>query len=304
MSLLSLVPPLLGVVLSPLLFGIIQRTKAWFAGRKGPPFHQPYLDLWRLVRKGAVYSTTTSWVFRAGPVVSLGTLLVATLLMPMGRVEGLLAFPGDVMIFAYLLALMRWGMVLAALDTGSSFEGMGASREVWVSALAEPALFLCLGGLARLTHSLSLSQMFGSLGMEHWTDAGPALALLSVGMGIVVLAENARIPIDDPATHLELTMIHEVMILDHSGPDLALLEYAAALKFWLTGLLLVNTVMVASGSQSIAGSLGLALAGLAGLAVLVGVVESVMARLRLLSVPQLLVGAAALGGLALMLTRG
>ncbi|MGA4643351.1 respiratory chain complex I subunit 1 family protein [Limisphaera sp. 4302-co] len=300
MSPLSILSPILALGLSPLLLGVINRTKAVFAGRKGTPLLQAYYDLWKLLRKGAVYSRTTSWMFRAGPIIGLAAVLTAALLVPLGNVRAPLAFAGDLILFVYLLGLMRFVTVLAALDTGSAFEGMGASREVWVSALAEPALLLGLAVIARLTHSLSLSEMFAGLRVAHWLQIGPALALVLAAWIVVVLAENARIPVDDPNTHLELTMIHEVMVLDHSGPDLAFIEYGAALKFWVLGTLVVNTLLPVGGGHA-GPSLVVAVGGLFGLAVFVGVVESVMARLRLVVLPQLLVGAGALAAVALIL---
>jgi len=296
---LSILPPVLALGLSPLLIGVIQRTKAVFAGRKGPSLFQPYFDLWKLWRKGAVYSRTTTWVFRAGPVMGLAAVGTATLLVPIGSVAAPLAFAGDLVLFAYLLGLMRFVTVLAALDTGSAFEGMGASREVWVSALAEPALLLALGVVAQGTNALSLSGMFAGLA-DQGLKMGPALALVLVALLIVVLAENARIPVDDPATHLELTMIHEVMVLDHSGPDLGFVLYGAAVKLWVLGLLIVNTLLPL-GTGSATWSLAMALGGMLGLAVVIGAIESVMARLRLVVIPQLLVGAGALAAVALML---
>src|SRR5262249_25388796 len=163
----------------------------------------------------------------------------ALALLPFGGVPALLSFPGDVVLFAYLLGLARFFTVLAALDTGSSFEGMGASREVTFSALAEPALFLGLATIARHTDTLSLSGMFGVTTGASWHHTGPALALVAAAFIVIFLAENARIPVDDPTTHLELTMIHEVMVLDHSGPDFAFILYSSALKLWLLGTLLV-----------------------------------------------------------------
>ncbi len=300
MSPLSVLSPILALVLSPLLLGVINRTKAIFGGRRGQPLLQAYYDVWKLLHKGAVYSRTTSWVFRAGPIIGLAAVATTTLLVPLGNVPAPLAFTGDLILFAYLLGLMRFVTVLAALDTGSPFEGMGASREVWVSALAEPALLLALAAIARLTDSLSLSAMFANLGVAHWLQIGPALALVLAALVVVFLAENARIPVDDPNTHLELTMIHEVMVLDHGGPDLAFILYGAGLKLWVLGALVVNTLLpVGVGHQEL--SLLLTLAQLFGLAMFVGVVESVMARLRLVVMPQLLVGAGALAAVALIL---
>ena len=300
MPLTSVLPSLLALVFAPLLLGIINRTKAIVAGRVGQPLLQPYYDLWKLLHKGAVYSRTTTWVFRAGPVVGLSAVLLALAVTPFGNVPALLAFPGDLIFFAYLLGLLRFFTIIAALDTGSSFEGMGASREATFSALTEPALLLGLAAVARYTETLSLSSMFARLTSASWGHAGPALALLAAAFLVVFLVENARIPVDDPTTHLELTMIHEVMVLDHSGPDFALILYGSALKLWVLGSLLVG-VLVPVRSGVLWLDLGAAAAGLMGLAVLTGMIESSMARLRLVHIPQLLVGAGVLSALALVL---
>lgn len=294
----------LALVLSPLLLSIINRTKAMVGGRVGPPLLQPYYDLWKLLHKGAVYSRTTTWIFRAGPTVSLAAFLTALLLVPFGSAPALLAFPGDLVVFAYLLGLARFCTVAAALDTGSSFEGMGASREVLFATLAEPALLLGLAAVARVTLDddgarLSLSQIHQAMTSATWARAALPLALVCLALVLIVLVENCRIPFDDPNTHLELTMIHEVMVLDHGGPDLGFILYGAALKLWLLGAVLVGLALPTSGIPVLDGVL--ALAGMFLLAVLVGLVESGMARLRLPRVPQLLVGAVALTALALIL---
>jgi formate hydrogenlyase subunit 4 len=295
----AFIPFLLALVLSPLLPGIISRTKALFAGRRGPPWLQTYFDLWKLLQKGAVYSRTTSWVFRAGPVVGLAATLTATMLMPLGTIPALIAFPLDLLLFAGLFGVVRFFIVVAALDTGSSFEGMGASREVFFSALAEPALLVALVTLARQTDSLSLSMIFTPTSAAQWLHSGPVLVLVVITLMIVLLAENARIPVDDPNTHLELTMIHEVMVLDHGGPDFAFILYSSALKLWLFAALIVGLVMPATGNAWL--SVLLATGGVLVVAVLVGVIESIMARLRLVIVPQLLVGAGALATVAFLL---
>jgi len=296
----ALLPPLFAFLLSPLLLGVINRTKAAFAGRNGQPLLQSYYDLWKLLHKGTVYSRTTSWVFRAGPLVGLAAVMVATMLVPLGDLPALVAFPGDLVLFAYLLGLMRFFTVIAALDTGSSFEGMGASREVLFSALAEPALLIALAAVARRAGSYSLTDIGARLSTESWLQIAPVLALVGVALVVVMLAENARIPVDDPNTHLELTMIHEVMVLDHSGPDFAYILYGAALKLWLLGALVLS-VLVPSSGGNLWLNLAMALGGMFGLALGVGIVESVMARLRLLVVPQLLVGAGALATVAMIL---
>jgi formate hydrogenlyase subunit 4 len=289
------------LLLAPLVLGIINRTKAVVAGRQGPPWWQLYFDLAKLLRKGAVYSRSTTWVFVAGPIVGLAAVAVALLLVPLGRVPGLLAFPGDVLVLAYLLGLMRFVTVLAAWDTGSSFEGMGASREVFFAALAEPAALFGLTALAVQSRGLSLTDIYGALGPEAaWGPAGPASLLVAAALLVVFLAENARVPVDDPNTHLELTMIHEVMVLDHSGPDFALIQYAAALKLWVLGALVVGLLLPVRSEQWWV-NWAAGLAGLAALGVVTGVIESTIARFRLVRVPQFLVAACVLSVLALVL---
>lgn len=284
----------------PLLLGVVGRVKARVAGRQGAPLLQPWRDLVRLSRKGAVYSRTGTWVFRAGPVVGLAAILAAGLLVPMGAPAATLSFAGDFALLAALLGLARFVMVLAALDTGSSFEGMGAAREVTFSALAEPALFLGFVSLVRSTGGLDLTHLLGDGLASAWRSDGPALLLVALSFFVVALAECGRIPVDDPATHLELTMVHEVMVLDHSGPDLALLQYGAALKLYLLGALVVKLALGARPSDPLAALAAFALGQLL-FALLIGLVESNMARLRLSRVPQLLIGASVLSGFALVL---
>ncbi len=294
---LSALAPLLALGLSPLLTGLISRTKAWMAGRRGASLLQPYRDLRRLLGKGQVISTTATWVFRAGPAVSLAALVSALFLLPQGPCPPPFSFPGDLVLFAYLLALSRFALLAAAMDTGSSFEGMGASREAAFSTLAEPAFFLVLGGLARAQGGLSLAE-WGTSGAVAWGRV-PALLLMAVAFFLVLLAENNRIPVDDPATHLELTMIHEVMILDHSGPDLAFILYGASLKLWLFSALFVGIFLPPTSSW--ATGLVLFLAGMALTGVLIGLVESTVARMQLARVPQYLGLATALAAFAMLL---
>src|SRR5207302_8177641 len=178
------------------------------------PLCQPYYDLLKLAQKDSVFSTTTTWVFRAGPVVGLVTVAVAVLLVPLTGSAAPITFTGDLILLAYLLGLGRFFTAAAALDTGSAFEGMGAAREVTFACLAEPAFFLGLLVLAKLSGELKLAAMLGSSLGSHWYTAGASLALVLLSWFIVLLVDNSRIPFDDPNTHLELTMIHEVMVLD------------------------------------------------------------------------------------------
>ena len=301
MTAASILHPVLAVLLAPLLPGVINRTKAFFAGRKGPPLLQSYFDLRKLFRKGATYSRTTTWIFRAGPIVNFACLLAALALVPLGRVPAPLAFAGDWILLAYLLGLGRFFTVIAALDTGSSFEGMGASREVQFAAFAEPALLVGLAALARQAQSLSLSPMYAGISLGAWTHALPMLSLLVAGFFVLFLAENCRIPVDDPNTHLELTMIHEVMVLDHGGVDFGFVQWASALKLWVLGTLLIGLFPPGTSGLPLL-DLALGVAGMLGLAVATGVAESIMARVRLLRMPQLLVGAGVLCALGLLLT--
>lgn len=273
--------------------GIAVKTKSFLTGRRGAPVLQLYSDLWKLLQKETVYSTTTSCVFRAGPVVLFASVAAATLFLPLDGQSAPVAFAGDFVAFAGLLALGRFALALAGLDTGSSFEGMGASREVTIATFAEPALFLCFIVLVLATGDLSLSGMLGTSLEAVWPHAWASLSLVGISLFVLLLAENSRVPVDDPATHLELTMIHEVMVLDHSGPDLALILYSSALKLGIFGIFVVSVFAPRAGLSG-PGAVAVLFGGLAGVAVAVGAVESVMARLRLNRVPQLLVGAAAL----------
>lgn len=285
------------------MLGVINRTKALFAGRVGPPLLQPYYDLLRLFRKGSVFSTTTTWVFRAGPVAGLVTTALAVLMIPLTNSTAPISFTGDLILVVYLLGLNRFFTASAALDTGSPFEGMGAAREVTFACLAEPALFLGLLVLVKLSGKLQLASMLGSSLAPHWRSEGASLALVLLSWFIVVLVENCRIPFDDPNTHLELTMIHEVMVLDHSGPALGMILYSAALKLFLFAALIVRLVL-----QPVTGAPWLEflsfIAGILIVAIGIGVVESMMARLRLPHVPVLLVAACLLSAFGiLMLVR-
>ena len=282
----------LALLLAPLLPGIIARIKAKVAGRHGKPVLQLYFDIFKGLRKGEVISQVTTPVFTLGPVVGLATVLCALALLPLGGMASPLRFSGD--------------FLLAALDTGSSFEGMGASREAAFSALSEPVLFLCLltlvgvGSALGMHDALSLSGMLGGRPAHEWLLGRAELLLVPVVFFVLLLVENSRIPVDDPTTHLELTMIHEVMILDHSGPSLSFIEYGAALKLWFFAALPAGILVpdLPLWQQSLCW-----LACIFAVAVLVGIVESVMARLRMQKVPVLLGGAAVLSALALILTQ-
>ena len=295
----ALVALLVVVIGAPLVAGIVSRTKAIAAGRRGPPVWQLYADLWKLVRRGVVYSTTTTWIFRLAPIMVVTTTVIAATLLPLDGRESLLRFAGDAVAFAYLLALGRFTLVLAALDTGSSFEGMGASREVTFASFVEPGLFIVLAALGIMAHDFSLSAMLGETSRP--VTATTASVIVAASLFTLALAECSRVPVDDPATHLELTMVHEVMVLDHSGPDLAMILYANALKLAVFAAMIVNVLI----PQPVDGWLGVAtlFGSFVGMGIAIGIVESVMARLRLPKVPLYVAAGSALAlfGLILLL---
>ena len=289
----------LGVLLSPLALGVVQRTKSILAGRSGPPLGQLYRDLAKLFRKGTVYSRTTTWVFRSGPVAGSAAVATALLLLPAGSGGSVISFGGDFLALAFFLAAARFLTVISALDTGSSFEGMGASREAAFSALAEPVLLVCLAAMARATHAISLAGIFAGTWPAVQTGAAPIFILIAVALLVLLLAENSRIPVDDPNTHLELTMIHEVMVLDHGGPDLGLVLWTASVKLWIFGALVVGLFQPRTGVPWL--DEGFFFVGMFVLATVIGVLESSIARLRMNRVPQFIVGGGAFAIVAMAL---
>lgn len=291
---------LLVLFLPPLLLGVINKTKAFVGGRNGPPLLQVYYDLAKLCRKGFVFSETTTGVFLLGPVIGLSSVLLAALIVPLGQTDAPLSFTGDLILFAYLLALGRFFTILAALDTGSAFEGMGAAREATYACLAEPVLFFGLLGLAKISGALTLAGLLDVSLLPLSGTVGAALLLIFVSWFVLLLVENCRIPFDDPNTHLELTMIHEVMVLDHSGPALGMIVYGAAIKLFLFAALIVRLIVpLGTGIPFL--DWVLFVSAVLVVAVVVGMVESNMARLRLVSIPRLLIAASVLSAFGLVL---
>lgn len=256
--------------------GLINRTRALLAGRKGLRFAQHLYDVELLLSKGAVYSTTTSALFRAVPSVCLGSAFVAALCIPVGELEPMISFNGDVVLFAYLLALGRFALILGAMDTGSSFEGMGASREALYGALIEPALMFCMGTLALLTGYTSFTQIFAAT-TAPGIQFAVVLLLTAYVLIKIVFTESGRVPVDDPRTHLELTMIHEVMCLDYCGIDLGMIKIAGWLKTAALSMLAANAALAAIYPHWWAAApLAILATGLS-----VGIVESTQARNKL-----------------------
>ena len=295
---------IVALLFPPFLLGVINRVKAIFGGRHGQPLLQAYFNLRKLFSKESVFSETTTWVFCFGPVVGLTTAFVAAMIVPLGHASAPLSFTGDLILLAYVLGLGRFFTMAAALDTGSAFCGMGSAREATYACLAEPVMFLGLLVLARVTGTLSMSGLLGTELLAGWGGAAAALILILVSWFVVMLVENSRIPFDDPNTHLELTMIHEVMVLDHSGPAFGLILYGAAIKLFVFAALIVRLALPVQTGYSAADWI-IFLVGTVLVAMLIGVVESVMARLRLPSIPSLLVGAGVLSlfGMILVLVQ-
>jgi formate hydrogenlyase subunit 4 len=287
------------LALPPLLLGVIQRTKALWAGRKGPRLLQGYSDLRRLLRKRPVYSVVTTGLFRLAPVVLLASTLVSGAFAPLrGASAAPVSFPYDFVVLAYLWGLGRLFLVLSALDTGSAFEGMGASREATYAAIAEPALFLALGTLAAATGHSAFADL-AALELGGPAEAVVILACLAA-VFVFMQVEAARVPVDDPTTHLELTMIHEVMVLDHAGPELAAVQYASAMKLTICAAFIAALVNPLQGHGLAAAAVNVALTLVVAAAV--GCVESLVARLRLRAVPQYVLSAVVAALVALLTT--
>jgi formate hydrogenlyase subunit 4 len=296
------------LVLSPLVTGLIRTLKARLQMRRGPDPLQPYREIHKLLRKGMVVPDTASWLFSATPhVVFLATLL-AGLMVPMVAADTPVGMFGGVLAVVYLLGLGRFFLALGGLDTGSSFGGLGSSREMTISALAEPTLMLAVFTVAIGAGSTAMSEMVRTAIGQQWHFLAPSQVLAAAALFLVLIAETGRIPVDNPATHLELTMIHEAMILEYSGPYLALIEWGASIKQLVLMTLLINIFWpfgVAAGWSSAAGVLAaLAWLGLKLLILSCGIVmlETANAKMRLFRVPELMAVAFTLGALALVST--
>ena len=288
---------LLALVLPVVLVGLVNRTKARWAGRAGPGIWQSGWDLLRLLHKRPVYSDLSTPLFRAGAYVVLLASVLGALIAPMLGAFAPLQFAHDFVLFAYTLGLARLFLMLSALDVGSAFEGMGAAREAAFSAFAEPALFLLIGALALATGQTSFAGLVGTL---HASSLYPVLVVPVVAALFILLqSEASRVPVDDPLTHLELTMVHEVMVLDHSGPELAAMQYAGALKLSTYAGLIAAVLNPFAPLEHPLAALLAALGLMAAVAVATGCVESLRARLRMRLVPRYLLLASLLACLSL-----
>lgn len=303
---LIVVQLILLLALAPFIVGVIRKVKARLQCRRGASLLQPYADLAKLFRKQPVRSSTTSWIFTAAPYIVFASTVAAGLLMPVFLSHTPLNFAGNIIALVYLLALGTFFLILAGLDAGSAFGGMGSSREAIIATLAEPAMMLSIVAIALTAGSTNLSTIVHqSALLEGVVLAPPAHLMALAAMFIVTLAETGRVPVDNPATHLELTMIHEAMLLEYSGRYLALMEWAAGIKLLVFLTLIVNVfapwgIATSVTPAALAVGAGLYVVKVAGLAVVIGVIESMFAKLRLFRVPELLGAAFILALLALV----
>lgn len=282
-----------------LLIGVINRVKSLWSGRKGPPIFQLAFDLRRLFRKTSVYGANTTLAFRIGPYILLATAAGSALIAPLLGSMPLVSFPFDFVWFAYVWGLGRVAIMLAALDTGSPFEGMGAAREATFSTLLEPALFLILGALCLQSGTQSLHE---ALVLHPHNGESTVVWIASIiALLIILQVEASRMPIDDPGTHLELTMVHEVMTLDHSGPELASIQLGSAIKL-MVGASIVATLLNPWSGANTYGSAAMNIVLCVVVAIVIGTVESLVARLRLRTVPKYIMISIAAGTIALLAT--
>lgn len=290
-----------------LLQGLIKKMKSRFQGRQGPSLLQPYFDLWKLLKKESVVSEHASWVFRSTPYIVFASTVSASLFVPLWTAMSPLGFAGDAILVVYLLGLARFFETLAALDTGSVFGGMGSSRDMVISSFAEPALLMALFFVGLNVHSLNLDEMALKSAASGYGYISVPTMLALAGFFIVVIAETGRIPVDNPATHLELTMVHEAMVLEYSGRGLAILEWAKAVKQFLLFALMANIFFppglakVHMGSDAIY-FMGIFLSKIFVLAFVMAWVETLSAKFRLFRVPKLLMASFCLSMMALIYT--
>jgi len=282
------------LALSPFIVGLIRKVKARLQCRRGASVFQPYADLAKLFKKQPVVSTTTSWIFTATPYILFASTLAAGLLVPVFVSQTPLNFAGNIIALVYLLALGTFFLMLAGLDAGSAFGGMGSSREAIVASLTEPAAILSIFAIALTTGSTNLSTIVHKTALLQGIDTAPSPHLMALAaLFIVTIAETGRVPVDNPATHLELTMIHEAMILEYSGRYLALVEWASGIRLLVFLTLIVNVfapwgIATTLTPVALGVGLGVYILKVAGMAVLIGVIESMFAKLRLFRVTDLL----------------
>ncbi|WP_299977301.1 NADH-quinone oxidoreductase subunit H [Desulfobacula sp.] len=292
----------LAILTAPFFAAVIIKVKAFFGGRTGSPLLINYYTLIKLFKKGSVYSTSTTAVFKLGPIISFACAITVLMFLPIAGHNSIFSFNGDVIFILYLMGLGRFFTIAAAMDTASPFEGMGAAREAYFPIICEAAMFMILIFFYRLTGQLQLSAYFsGDNTIALWNLGGAPLLFIVISFFIILLTENSRVPVDDPATHLELTMIHEVMVLDHSGPDFGLIELGSFCKLFFYSALVSRLILPFDFKISAIGFL-IFIIGLIIVYVAIGVTESVIARYRMDKVPQFVLTSFALAFFATIIT--
>lgn len=281
------------VMLAPLVNGIIGKIKAFVQKRQGPPILQQYYDLHKLVKKQTVVSDVSTWIFKVTPIIVFTTALSAGMIVPAVTIFMPQNFPGDIIFTIYLLALGRFFMMVSALDAGSTFGGMGSSREALISSLAEPSLLISVITIALISGTTSVSGMMLKMQTENYPLLQPVYVMLFLAILLVILMDTSRLPVDDPSTHLELTMVHEAMILEYSGKGLALMELGASIKQLLLITLIVNLflpqqlVIGVAGAALVSISLIIFIIKVIFVAIIIGLIEVSTVKFRFFSIPNI-----------------
>ncbi|MHB1483861.1 MAG: respiratory chain complex I subunit 1 family protein [Saccharofermentanales bacterium] len=281
------------ILIAPLVNGIIRKVKAFTQKRKGAPLLQMYFDIYKLMRKSVVVSDVSSWIFKAAPYMLFSTATAAAVLVPVSTFVMPSALPGDINMLVYILATGRFFMILAGLDTGSAFGGMGSSREAIISALAEPSILISVVTVGLISGTTSISGIMAKMTQTAFPLSQPVYIMVFLAMTVILIVETSRIPMDDPSTHLELTMVHEAMILEYSGRHLALMEFGASVKQLVFITLLVNIFIPSdqfvtfAGIGAIAVSLIIYIIKVIAISILIALVEVNTVKFRLFSIPNL-----------------
>ena len=284
---------------APLFAGLVNKLKAIFTGRLGAPVLQPYSDLKRLFRKETINANSSSFISVISPTINFVAVVIAAAMLPIGFERPLISFEGDIILFAYILGLARFFQILAAMDIGSSFEGMGASREAAFAVFAEPIFFFTLGSIAFISGLTSIYEIYHSIRLDNVTYI-VFIIVCSISVFILAVTECSRMPVDDPKTHLELTMIHEVMILDNSGVDLFLYQYSSYIKLFIYAIL-ETSFFYPFGTRSYTVAIVIFVVVITTLSISLAIVETITSRFKMKSIPHYLLFATAIGILNLLI---
>jgi formate hydrogenlyase subunit 4 len=285
--------------LAPLFAGLVNKQKAKLTGRVGAPILQPYYELQRLIKKETINSTSSSFISRVAPILNYVSIIIAAAILPVGFWKPLISFNGDIILFAYILGLSRFFQILAAMDIGSSFEGMGAAREATFALFAEPIFFFTIGSIAFISGYTSIYDIYHSIQLEN-ISYEVFIVICSISVFMLAVTECSRMPVDDPNTHLELTMIHEVMILDNSGLDLFFYQFSSYIKLFIYAVLEISFFYPFS-QQSYFIGIVIFIVGIIALSFSLAVVETITSRFKMKNIPLYLLFATAIGILNLLI---